>query len=68
MGAMGEIAVNAFILAKEKSAILYLEDCLWQNQTNKQQPEGSSLWLDVYSNALVCVYLCFSSSAIWFSL
>lgn len=58
MGAMGEIAVNAFILAKEKSATLYLEDCLWQNQTNKQQPEGSPLWLDLYrQHTCLCLFM-----------
>lgn len=61
MGAMGEIAVNTFILAKEKSATLSLEDCLWQNQTNKQQPEGSLLWLDAYGQrTCFCLFmLCF---------
>lgn len=61
VGAMGEIAVNAFILAKEKSAILYLEDCPWQNQTNKQQPEGSPLCLDACrQRTCLCLFmLCF---------
>lgn len=58
VGAMGEIAVNAFILAKEKSATLYLEDCLWQNQTNKQQPEGSPLWLDIHrQHTCFCLFM-----------
>lgn len=70
VGAMGEIAVNAFILAKEKSATLYLEDCLWQNQINKQQPEGSPLWLDVHKqHNCLCLFMlsfiCYLVFIIW---